>query len=85
MGKMKDLLYNIELWKKHLSENPTEIIEVVAVIAATHDLLTIEEEDETKTSTHGDQGGTGQAQADPKAKKEQRLSFRIRYQRTVYG
>ena len=51
MGKMKDLLYNIELWKKHLSENPTEIIEVVAVIAATHDLLTIEEEDEQENTT----------------------------------
>ena len=48
---------NIDLWKKHLLENPMEVIEVVAVLAATSPYLTIEEDDEeTPNKPHADQG-----------------------------
>ena len=58
---MNQLEYRIQLWEKHLTQNPKEIISVVAVLAATNQLLTIEEEDETTeetSSTHADQGDT---------------------------
>ena len=51
---MTSIQTNIDLWVAHLTRNPQEIIEVVAVLAATHPALEIEE-DEEETTPQGNQ------------------------------
>ena len=70
---------NIDLWKKHLLENPMEVIEVVAVLAATSPYLTIEEDmnehpQEAKefgtSSTHGNQSDSKESQESNKVSEQ---------------
>ena len=51
----------IKLWEKHFLENPRDVIPVLAVIASTHPLLTIEEENEQEDDTVREESGESEA------------------------